>query len=123
MIGGKQHVLVEHEASETTAYNGIPYTYHWKYRCSECGQKFQKRNPSPSCTIDFIEQVDALAKRLSLDAMWPDPCALVASTTAMSALDVAVKKTLHWKKFLRERFIRDWRSWREFKKEGQVGTT
>lgn len=101
MRNGKKHDLVdlpeiireEHEA------NGMRWTNCFKYVCSACGERYQKRSPAPSCAIDNILKIERVAREHDCN----EPM-----------LDRYLLKLFHWPKYERERFIAAWKVWREF---------
>src|SRR6266851_5202857 len=104
MRGGRRHELESYEGPPEKSEWG--HEYRLRYECVKCGQRYQVQNSAPSCTIDFILQIEQLALMYKLDN--------VDQRFQEKTLDMVIARSLHWPKYKRQRFTTDWKRWRQF---------
>lgn len=111
MRGGRRHELELYEGP--LEKNQWGHEFRLRYECVKCGQRYQVHSSAPSCTIDFIMQIEKLAVKYQIDD--------IDQRLREQTLDVVIRRSLHWPKYERQRFTAEWKRWRQFVLE--KGTT
>jgi len=79
-----------------------------KYRCGQCGERYQVRTTAPSCRVRFLLQMEELA----------EPYASLEHGPRSAILEELVRRRLKWPRPFRDVMLEHFERWRAWK-DGQ----